>query len=79
MACLIAADAAPSEQAPMLSLPPSRPCIAILNPSPSLPIKFSFGTRTLSKKTAAVGYVHGMREEGRGGDNDEHKRVRVLL
>ena len=47
--------APPIEQAAMLSRPPSSPAIAILKPSPSLPIRFSTGTRQFSKFTIAVG------------------------
>jgi len=47
--------APPIEQAAMLSPPPSSPATAILNPSPSLPTRFSAGTRQLSNVTIAVG------------------------
>lgn len=49
--------APPKLQLAMLILPPSRAFIAILNPEPSVPIKFSAGTRTLSKVTKAVGWI----------------------
>ena len=49
------ARAAPSEQAAMLTRPPSSPRMAILNPSPSAPIRFCHGTRQPSKVTTAVG------------------------
>ena len=39
----------------MLSLPPSRPAIAILNPAPSAPNRFSADTRHSSNTTARVG------------------------
>jgi len=51
------ARAAPSEQAAMLSRPPSRPFIAILKPSPSAPTRLATGTRASSKITIAVGWV----------------------
>ena len=47
--------AAPNEQDAMLILPPSRPCIAILKPSPGLPTIFSYGTIHSSKETTLVG------------------------
>jgi hypothetical protein len=49
--------APPKLQLAMLILPPSRAFIAILNPDPSVPIKFSAGTLTLSKVTKAVGWI----------------------
>ena len=39
----------------MLTRPPSRPRMAILNPSPSAPIRCATGTRQPSKLTTAVG------------------------
>ena len=39
----------------MFILPPSSPLMAILNPFPSVEIKFVQGTLTSSKITAAVG------------------------
>ena len=39
----------------MLSRPPSKPIIAMVNPSPSLPRRLTTGTRQSSKMTAAVG------------------------
>lgn len=47
--------APPKLQLAMFILPPSRAFIAILKPSPYLPIKFSAGILTLSKLTRAVG------------------------
>ena len=47
--------APPSEQAAMLSRPPSSPAMAILKPSPSAPIRFAAGTRQFSNITIAVG------------------------
>ena len=47
--------APPSEQLAILSLPPSKPYSAILNPCPLEPIKFDFGTFTSSKLTTLVG------------------------
>ncbi len=47
--------APPIEQAATLSRPPSSPAIAILKPSPSLPIRFVTGTRQFSNITIAVG------------------------
>lgn len=49
--------APPKLQLAMLILPPSSARMAILNPSPSLLIKFSAGMRTLSKVTKAVGWI----------------------
>ena len=40
---------------PILTLPPSNAFIAILNPSPSTPTKFSTGTLQSEKITALVG------------------------
>ena len=54
-ALLSAACAVPTEQVPMLMRPPSRPFIAILNPSPSSPRRCPMGTRTLSKTISRVG------------------------
>ena len=39
----------------MLTRPPSSPRMAILNPSPSAPIRLATGTRQASKLTTAVG------------------------
>ena len=44
-------DKAPKEQEAILILPPSKPCIAILNPSPSFPIKFLMETLQSSNIT----------------------------
>lgn len=49
--------APPKLQLAMFILPPSRAFIAILKPSPYLPIKFSAGILTLSKLTKAVGWM----------------------
>ena len=48
--------AAPMEQAPILSRPPSRPAMAILKPSPSPPMRLSAGTRQPSNSTMEVGW-----------------------
>src|SRR5262249_23875601 len=47
--------APPSEQAAMLSRPPSSALMAILNPSPSAPTRFAAGTRHASNITMVVG------------------------
>ena len=44
----------PKESAAIEIRPPSKIVIACLKPSPSLPNKFSFGTRTLSKISSVV-------------------------
>ena len=41
----------------MLMRPPSSPFIAMRKPSPSLPSRWSAGTRTLSKLMVRVGWL----------------------
>ena len=41
----------------MLMRPPSSPAMAILKPCPSVPMRFSAGTRQSSKITIAVGWL----------------------
>ncbi|CQA10046.1 Uncharacterised protein [Mycobacteroides abscessus] len=47
--------APPSEHDAMLSRPPLRPRIAMVNPMPSSPMRLATGTRASSKTTCAVG------------------------
>ena len=47
--------AVPIEQVAIFILPPSRPCIAILKPLPSSPIRFFLWTFTSVKETNLVG------------------------
>ena len=55
LAVLSACCAVPIEQVAMLIRPPSKPCIANLNPSPSAPMRFAAGIRTFSRVTRRVG------------------------
>ena len=49
--------APPRLQLAMLILPPSRAFIAILNPSPSFPMRLEAGILTLSNDTRDVGWI----------------------
>ena len=51
------ARAPPSEQAPMLTRPPSSALSAILKPSPSAPSRLATGTRQSSTISIAVGWL----------------------
>jgi len=55
VACSKLRAAPPREQLAILSLPPSSPERAILNPYPYFPRRFSFGTLTSSNITILVG------------------------
>mmetsp|Transcript_14366 Transcript_14366/g.27140 ORF Transcript_14366/g.27140 Transcript_14366/m.27140 type:complete len:205 (-) Transcript_14366:567-1181(-) len=51
------AAAPPTLVVPMEMRPPSRPRMAILNPSPSAPSRFSSGTNASSSTTVVVGWL----------------------